>query len=76
MVTKPVANPGEVGYAPGGPDADVVRLLRVFGRRALFLAALALLAGQQLLALLLLLAGLALLVVPGSGWSDGESPDQ
>ncbi|WP_146153968.1 hypothetical protein [Nocardia brasiliensis] len=75
-MTKPVANPGELGHAPDELDTDVVRLLRVFGRRALFSAALALLAGQQLLAVLLLLAGLGLLVIPGSGWSEGESPDQ
>ncbi|MGW4843718.1 hypothetical protein [Nocardia brasiliensis] len=75
-MTKPVANPGELGPAPDDPDTDVVRLLRVFGRRALFAAALALLAGQHLLAVLLLVAGLGLLVVPGSGWSDGGSPDQ
>lgn len=76
MVTKPVANPGELGPAPDDPDTDVVRLLRVFGRRALFSAAVALLAGQHLLGVLFLLAGLGLLAVPGSGCSDGESPDR
>ncbi|WP_148282702.1 hypothetical protein [Nocardia brasiliensis] len=75
-MTKPVANPGEPGQAPVDPETDVARLLRVFGRRAIFLAALALPAGQHLLAVLLLLAGLGLLVVPGSGWPDGASPDQ
>ncbi|KAA8883912.1 hypothetical protein F3087_36775 [Nocardia colli] len=54
-------------------SADVARLLRAFGRRALFLAALALLIGLHLLALVLALAGVGLLVASMSG-GDIERP--
>ncbi|MFI6166186.1 hypothetical protein ACIBCN_05300 [Nocardia sp. NPDC051052] len=70
-MTRPATNSDEllpIGKAGAidEPAADFTRLLRIFGRRALFLAALALLIGMQPLALLLALAGLGLLVVPVS----------
>lgn len=71
MVSCPAANsegllPIDGVHAVDESAADFARLLRIFGRRALFLAALALLIGMQLLALFLALAGLGLLVVPVS----------
>ncbi|MFI7000305.1 hypothetical protein [Nocardia sp. NPDC050175] len=71
MVTHPAANRDRLlPTEPADESADFARLLRVFGRRALFLAALALLIGMHLLALLLALAGIGLLVVPVSGPPD------
>ncbi|MFE9577283.1 hypothetical protein ACFYO1_12915 [Nocardia sp. NPDC006044] len=67
MVTRPAAN--QDGHLPATDEAaaDVTSLLRAFGRRALFLAALALLIGAHMMALVLALAGIGLLVAPVSG---------
>ncbi|MFG1791170.1 hypothetical protein [Nocardia sp. NPDC049149] len=83
MVTPPATSPDVLLTTTSQPgtrtpdideaSADVARLLRISGRRALFLAALALLAGLQPLALLLALAGLGLLVVPVS---DPPAPER
>lgn len=72
-MTRPAANPDGVLPATDESCADVARLLRAFGRRALFLAGLALLISMHLLALVLALAGIGLLVAPVSG-SDVERP--
>ncbi|MEV6561534.1 hypothetical protein AB0M22_37850 [Nocardia sp. NPDC051756] len=73
MVTRPATNLDGLLPTADESSADVARLLRAFGRRALFLAALALLIGLHLLALVLALAGIGLLVVPVSG-GDIEPP--
>ncbi|MFC9432230.1 hypothetical protein [Nocardia sp. NPDC057030] len=66
-MTRSATNQDGLLPATDASDADVTRLLRAFGRRALFLAVLALLIGTHVLALLLALAGIGLLVAPVSG---------
>ncbi|MFD6160915.1 hypothetical protein ACFWF7_03785 [Nocardia sp. NPDC060256] len=74
MATHPATNPdGLLPAEPADESADFARLLRISGRRALFLAALALLIGTHLLALLLAVAGIGLLVVPVPGPPDRAS---
>ncbi|MFB8281389.1 hypothetical protein [Nocardia colli] len=72
-MTRPATNPDGLLPTAEESSADFARLLRAFGRRALFLAALALLIGLHLLALVLALAGVGLLVAPVSG-GDIERP--